>query len=60
MRRAQANPPKIGARGVLVGVDPNDEAEHFIKCETCGHMIDCRDLGEVFEHEGPHEPPLRN
>ena len=28
------------------------EADHFEKCPTCGHLIDCRDLAEVMEHEG--------
>lgn len=30
-----------------------DESEHFIKCGACGGWIDCRDLGQVFDHEGP-------
>jgi hypothetical protein len=39
--------------------DPHkDEVEHFIKCETCGGWIDCRDLGSVFDHEGPHSTGL--
>ena len=35
---------------------PASEADHFIKCPACGGWIDCRDLGQVFEHEGslPH------
>lgn len=33
------------------GPQPKDETEHFIKC-PCGHMIDCRDLGDVLEHMG--------
>lgn len=35
--------------GYRVGPQPKDETEHFIKC-PCGHMIDCRDLGEVMAH----------
>jgi hypothetical protein len=33
-----------------------DEAEHFYRCSTCGGWVDCRDLGQVFDHEGalPH------
>jgi hypothetical protein len=57
MRRARAFPPIIAA-GVLVGGDPANEAEHFIKCQECGHMIDMRNLGEVLEHEGPHSGPV--
>lgn len=38
--------------------DPSaDEAEHFIKCPACGGWIDCRDLGAVFDHEGPPPHP---
>ena len=32
---------------------PMTEADNFIRCESCGGMIDCRDLGAVFDHEGP-------
>jgi Zn finger protein HypA/HybF involved in hydrogenase expression len=37
--------------------DQVEEREHFLKCPTCGHMIDVRDLAEVLEHAGPHEAP---
>jgi hypothetical protein len=42
--------------GRPIGEVPTNEAEHFIRCPTCGGWIDCRDLGQVFEHEGtlPH------
>ena len=33
------------------------EAEHFIKCDACGGWIDCRDLGSVFDHDGPLPHP---
>ena len=33
------------------------EAEHFYKCKACGARIDCRDLGMVFDREGPLPPP---
>jgi Zn-finger nucleic acid-binding protein len=46
--------------GKLVGARPKDEAEHFIKCPTCGGWIDCRDLGQVFEHEGPLPHPAQD
>ena len=29
------------------------DERHFIRCPACGGWIDCRDLGQVFEHEGP-------
>ena len=27
------------------------EAEHFYSCKVCGALVDCRDLGQVFDHE---------
>ena len=44
----------------LVGDPPKDEAEHFIRCQSCGGWIDCRDLGQVFEHEGPLPHPAED
>ncbi len=58
MRRARSNPPTIGNRGVVTSERPMTELDHYLECGECGHMIDLRDLGEVFEHEGPHLPPL--
>ena len=42
--------------GKRLGVPPASEAEHFIRCPACDGWIDCRDLAQVFEHEGalPH------
>jgi CRISPR/Cas system type I-B associated protein Csh2 (Cas7 group RAMP superfamily) len=42
--------------GKRLGASPKNEAEHFIRCPACNGWIDCRDLGQVFEHEGtlPH------
>jgi hypothetical protein len=39
--------------GRLVGAQPKNEAEHFYQCEACGAWVDGRDLGQVFDHEGP-------
>ena len=39
--------------GKPLGGPIESEREHFIKCPACGGWIDCRDLGQVFEHEGP-------
>lgn len=51
-------------RGKFIGerIDgrPADEAEHFIRCGTCGGLIDCRDLGQVFDHEGPLPHPAQD
>jgi hypothetical protein len=32
------------------------EPDHFYRCEACGALVDRRDLGQVYEHEGelPH------
>lgn len=37
--------------------DDPDDAEHHIPCPACGGLIDCRDLGAVFDHEGPLPHP---
>jgi hypothetical protein len=37
--------------------DDSDDADHFMRCEACGGWIDCRDLGSVFDHEGPMPHP---
>ncbi len=47
-------------RGQYIGKLRGDppEANHFIRCPAGDGWIDCRDLGQVFEHEGtlPHTP----
>jgi hypothetical protein len=43
--------------GERVGGEPKNEAEHFLKCPTCGGWVDMRDLGQVLEHEGPLPHP---
>lgn len=45
--------------GTRVGGNPEDEAEHFIVCASCGKAVDCRDLGEVFRHEEPDHEPIK-
>ncbi len=47
--------------GTRIGPAPADEAEHFIQCghEACGAWIDCRNLGSVFDHEGPLPHPAQ-
>lgn len=47
-----------GIRGVRLGGEPADEAEHFYACPACGQAVDCRDLGAVFHHEEPGHEPL--
>ena len=37
-----------------------DESVHFIECGVCGGIIDCRDLGMVFDHEGPMPHPAQD
>jgi hypothetical protein len=48
-------------RGKFIGerIDgkPSNEAEHFMRCPTCGGWLDMRDLGQVFDHEGPLPHP---
>ena len=37
--------------------DFDENKEHFIVCQICGDLIDCRDLGDVFYHENKDELP---
>jgi hypothetical protein len=46
--------------GRRVGHQPKSEAENFIRCPACGGWIDCRDLGQVFEHSGPLPHPAQD
>ena len=46
--------------GKRLGKPPASEAEHFTGCPACGGLIDCRDLGQVFEHEGPLPHPAED
>jgi hypothetical protein len=50
------NVPRGKYIGKMIG-EPADDTEHFIKCPKCEGWIDCRDLGQVFEHEGPLPHP---
>jgi hypothetical protein len=55
-RSQMSDIPRGTIFGRRVGDPPKSEAEHFIRCPACGGWIDCRDLGQVLEHEGrlPH------
>ena len=53
-------PPRGKYIGTRIGPQSADEAEHFIQCEACGGWIDMRDLGQVFEHEGPLPHPAQD
>lgn len=44
--------PRNTYLGERQGYTP-DESCHLIECADCGGGIDCRDLGSVFDHEGP-------
>jgi len=33
------------------GGEPQDEREHFMKCQDCGRWVDMRDLDDVLAHE---------
>jgi hypothetical protein len=50
-------------RGEIVGKrvgHPVSEVEHYAKCDACGGYFDMRDLGNVFEHEGPLPHPAQD
>ena len=57
MARIMEKPPRGRYIGKRDGPPPADELEHFIQCGECGAWLDCRDLGDVLAHEGPHERP---
>lgn len=40
-----------GITGKREGGEPENEREHFYKCQVCGQFVDMRDLGQVFHHE---------
>jgi len=54
------NIPRGKFLGRLLGDPPKGEAEHFIRCPVCDGWIDCRDLGQVFEHESPLPHPAQD
>jgi hypothetical protein len=39
---------------------PKDQAEYFYRCPVCGGWVDCRNLGQVFDHEGPLPHPAED
>ena len=52
-------PPELGiprARNLGNRLGDPPAGEHFIRCPACGGLIDCRDLGQVFEHQGSGTP----
>ena len=52
--------PRGKYSGLRLGDPPASESEHFIRCPARGGCIDCRDLGQVLEHEGPLPHPLQD
>ena len=46
--------------GQRFGAEPKSEADHFTRCKGCGGYFDMRDLGQVFEHEGPLPHPVQD
>jgi hypothetical protein len=59
-RSQMSDIPRGTIFGRRVGDPPKSVAEHFVRCSACGGWIDCRDLGQVFEHEGPLPHPLQD
>jgi len=49
--------PRRNHIGHRMGNSPKNEAEHFYHCSACGGWVDYRDLGQVFDHEGPLPHP---
>jgi hypothetical protein len=48
--------PIIGEQ--IGGPVPEDEAGYFYRCETCGQLVDERDLGQVLHHEEEGHGPI--
>jgi hypothetical protein len=46
--------------GKQTGGAPLNEAEHFGRYKACGGYFDMRDLGAVFDHEGPLPHPVED
>jgi hypothetical protein len=44
-------------RGKYIAKNADPHKHEAELCETCGGWIDCRDLGSVFDHQGPHDLP---
>jgi hypothetical protein len=41
--------------------DPSKgKVEYSYRCPVCGGWVDCRDLGQVFDHEGPLPHPTQD
>jgi hypothetical protein len=32
----------------------------FIRCPSCGHMVDMHDVADILGHIGQHEAPIRH
>ena len=50
--------PGTGWKGVRVGPQPENEADHYFNCKRCGQAVDMRDLGQVLHHEQLEHEPL--
>jgi hypothetical protein len=43
-----------------MGDPPKREAEYFYRCPVRSGWVDCRELGQVFDHEGPLPHPTQD
>jgi hypothetical protein len=46
-------------RGKDIPEPPQEDATYFYRCPACGVWVDSRDLGQVFDHEGPLPHPAQ-
>ena len=53
-------PCSASALATLASASLDRETYISIRCPACGGWIDCRDLGQVFEHEGPLPHPAQD
>jgi len=42
---------------LVIGGEPKDKAEHFVRCPDCGGYFDLCDAGHVYDHLGPLPHP---
>jgi hypothetical protein len=53
----------MATEGKPLGWRPQEERDHFIRCQICGELLDMRDLGEVLDHlhgQGIEEEPTQH
>lgn len=58
MKRRTPRPTRDELNALPVVAPDLPEAMHFVQCEECGQLVDCRQLGDVLHHDEPGHDPL--